>query len=356
MVIGKIFISHSTQDKKIADKVIGYLESQKFTCWVAPRDISPGMDWAESIIDGIDSASLMILIVSNRSNKSPQVRREVERAVSKGVTIIPVITEKIELSKWMQYYVSAHQWIDASSVPVKDVFHTLEDSIQAVFEKGIGEIERINELAGKLGKSTSINNVDTATISMKPLTSLEKSPSRIEQEQGESKTNKECSTKPDNKTNKRVHVSDVKSGLLGLISGTIIMLVARMYFTIKLIFFTNAYQIIAYSFGEKIEYIIFKIIPLYYYEIAIYAFLCGLIAIAIARTFRNENLRKLLLLGTLSSFLFIGTISIFWATMSSLYFLGRVAPYILLASCAAGLLISFINRLIEKIPGDSCND
>ena len=157
---GKIFISHSTQDKKIADKIIEYLESEEFTCWVAPRDISPGMDWAESIIDGIDSASLMILIVSNWSNKSPQVRREVERAVSKGVTIIPLITEKIELSKWMQYYVSAHQWIDASSVPVKDVFHTLEDSIQAVFAKKTSDGLATEDLSEKDFERTSIEIFD----------------------------------------------------------------------------------------------------------------------------------------------------------------------------------------------------
>ncbi len=52
-----------------------------------------------------------------------------------------------------------------------------------------------------------------------------------------------------------------------------------------------------------------------------------------------------------------GTIAVFWSTMSSMRFLlPRVVPYILLASCAAGPLISFINRLVRKIPGDSYND
>ena len=149
-MMGSIFISHSTQDKEVAGKVIEYLESQEFVCWVAPRDISPGMDWAESIIDGIDSASLMILIVSNWSNKSPQVRREVERAVSKGITIIPLITEKIDLSKWMQYYVSAHQWIYASLSNIDNVFPVLKESIQAVFVKENGEAVETDELSGKI--------------------------------------------------------------------------------------------------------------------------------------------------------------------------------------------------------------
>lgn len=115
----RIFISHASEDKDVADKVILYLESHGQRCWIAPRDIPPGADWAVSIIDGIDSASFMVLILSEHSNKSPQVRREVERAVSKGVTIIPLIVEKIELSKWMQYYISAHQWYDVTESPLE---------------------------------------------------------------------------------------------------------------------------------------------------------------------------------------------------------------------------------------------
>lgn len=53
----RIFISHSSQDKDIADRVLSYLESNDQCCWIAPRDIPPGADWADSLIDGIDSSS-----------------------------------------------------------------------------------------------------------------------------------------------------------------------------------------------------------------------------------------------------------------------------------------------------------
>ena len=359
---GKIFISYSTQDKKIADKVIGYLESQEFTCWVAPRDISPGMDWAESIIDGIDSASLMILIVSNRSNKSPQVRREVERAVSMGVTIIPLIIEKIELSKWMQYYVSAHQWIDASSVPIEDVFPALEDSIQAVSVKEIGGIEGAKKLAGKMIQSFSSSEGNTA-IGSEPLVSSESFPSRIEQEQDESRTNKQNSTKLDSKTrNLRMHVSDIKSGLVGFLSGTIFMLVARLYSWVYLIRVNDgAREYYESSGGSITRALLFEILPACYFEIVIYAFLCGFTAIAIARTLMSNQPKKLFLLSTTASFLVICSIAFIWVSvehtaLQRMSLLEEVAPYILLASCASGLLISFINRLVRKIPGDSYND
>ena len=355
---GKIFISHSTQDKEVAGKVIEHLESEEFVCWVAPRDISPGMDWAESIIDGIDSASLMILIVSNWSNKSPQVRREVERAVSKGITIIPLIIEKIDLSKWMQYYVSAHQWIDASLSNIDNVFPALKESVQTVFLKESSELEGIMELAGKWGEISSINTVDSAEINLKPLTSPEIFPSLIKQDEPNKRIKN--STQPDNKTKKlTVQVADVKSGLIGFISGAILMVTIRLYFFVRLFFvkYPNLYN---YSIGERIEYLIFEVLPSCYYEIAIYAFLCGFTAIAIARTLMRNQPMKFFLLGSTASFLVIGLIAIVWVSVEPIaiqrIYLLRVAPYILLVSCASGLLICFINRLVRKMPGGSCND
>src|SRR5690242_10525303 len=84
-----VFISHSSKDKPMADAVCATLEAQGIRCSVAPRDITPGMEFAESIIDAINSTRIMVLMFSSHANESPQVRREVERAVSKSVVIIP---------------------------------------------------------------------------------------------------------------------------------------------------------------------------------------------------------------------------------------------------------------------------
>ena len=126
-----IFISHSSRDSDTAKVILSFLESKNQSCWIAPRDIPPGADWAESIIDGIDSSEGMILILSEHSNKSPQVRRELERAVSKGITIYPLVMEKLELSKWMQYYISAHQWHDASQTSVSNALPELLKAIKS---------------------------------------------------------------------------------------------------------------------------------------------------------------------------------------------------------------------------------
>ncbi|MCR4992528.1 MAG: toll/interleukin-1 receptor domain-containing protein [Lachnospiraceae bacterium] len=40
-----VFISHSSKDKEIADKVVKFFEDKGLSCWIAPRDIVPGTEW-----------------------------------------------------------------------------------------------------------------------------------------------------------------------------------------------------------------------------------------------------------------------------------------------------------------------
>ncbi len=85
-----VFISHSSKDKAIADAVCATLEAKGTRCWIAPRDILPGIDYGEAIIDAITQCRLMILVLSANANQSRQIIREVERAVNKDVTVIPL--------------------------------------------------------------------------------------------------------------------------------------------------------------------------------------------------------------------------------------------------------------------------
>lgn len=58
-----IFISHSSRDAEFADSVCRLLEGSGHNCFIAPRDIRPGREYAEEIIDGITGADIMLLVV-----------------------------------------------------------------------------------------------------------------------------------------------------------------------------------------------------------------------------------------------------------------------------------------------------
>ncbi|HEY7088711.1 MAG TPA: toll/interleukin-1 receptor domain-containing protein, partial [Tepidisphaeraceae bacterium] len=59
-----VFISYSSRDKNVADAIVANLEAKKLRCWIAPRDILPGKQWAGAILDGISDTRVMVLIFS----------------------------------------------------------------------------------------------------------------------------------------------------------------------------------------------------------------------------------------------------------------------------------------------------
>ncbi len=113
----EVFISYSQPDRDCAFEMVARLESQGINCWIAPRDIAPSADWAAEIMDAISSARTMILIFSAHSNHSPQVRREVERAVHKELSILPFRIEDVLPSKSLEFFLSTQHWMDAFPPP-----------------------------------------------------------------------------------------------------------------------------------------------------------------------------------------------------------------------------------------------
>jgi hypothetical protein len=116
-VAREVFISYSQGDYACAMELVGRVEAEGIDCWIAPRDIAPSADWAAEIIDAISKSRVMILVFSASSNDSPQVRREVERAVHKQVSILPFRIENVLPSKSLEYFLSAQHWMDAFPPP-----------------------------------------------------------------------------------------------------------------------------------------------------------------------------------------------------------------------------------------------
>src|SRR5205823_14332150 len=62
--------------KPIADAVCAALEAERIRCWIAPRDVLPGVPYGEALIEAINESRVMLLVFSSHSNESPQVMRE----------------------------------------------------------------------------------------------------------------------------------------------------------------------------------------------------------------------------------------------------------------------------------------
>jgi TIR domain len=125
-----VFISYSSKDKPVADAVCARLEAASVRCWIAPRDVVPGMDWSEAIIDAINGSRAVVLVYSSNANESPQIRREVERAVAKRIAIIPFRIEDVPMSKSLEYFISTPHWLDALTPPLERHLDYLAETLR----------------------------------------------------------------------------------------------------------------------------------------------------------------------------------------------------------------------------------
>jgi hypothetical protein len=129
------FVSYSTADKPVADAIVSRLEQAGIRCWIAPRDVIPGMVWAEAIIEAIDTSRLMVVVLSGAANQSRQVIREVERAVAHGVVVIPFRIESILPTGAMAYYLGSEHWLDALTPPLESHIAQLVKASLALLER-----------------------------------------------------------------------------------------------------------------------------------------------------------------------------------------------------------------------------
>ena len=114
------FISYATQDRDKAFEICRLLEARGQKCWIAPRDVRAGREYADELVSGIERAQALVLVLSSSANDSIFVRREVERAVSKKKPVFPIRIENVALSPSLEFFVSSTHWIDAWSGGLSD--------------------------------------------------------------------------------------------------------------------------------------------------------------------------------------------------------------------------------------------
>ena len=130
-----IFISHSSEDKAVADAVCAALESENIRCWIAPRDVRPGQDWPTAILEAIKSSKIMVLIFSENSNNSRQVQKEVSVAVNSEAIIIPFKIDNTSFQGSLELFLSDTHWLDAMNPPTKEEIDKLTKTINTFLKR-----------------------------------------------------------------------------------------------------------------------------------------------------------------------------------------------------------------------------
>ena len=159
-----VFISFSTEDKAIADAACAILEAKRIRCWIAPRDVQPGIPFPQAIMEGIRGSRALVLILSAKSNTSKHVMREVERAVNCEIPVVPIRIEDVSLSGSMEYLVGSLHWLDALTPPLERHLETLARRILAL----IAETGGVEAAARTLSGNDALTKGDLESAQVAP--------------------------------------------------------------------------------------------------------------------------------------------------------------------------------------------
>lgn len=168
-MVHDVFISHSAQDKSVADAICTALEEGAIRCWVAPRDVRPGRSFPGEITRAIQQSKVMVLIFSRHSNNSEQVLREVQLAVDSHLPIIRFRIEDVTLSDDLRYFLSTPHWLDALTPPLSKHISRLEPAIKELLGQPGEELAR-DVVASEPSSAEPVAKRSPGAIKQKPTT------------------------------------------------------------------------------------------------------------------------------------------------------------------------------------------
>jgi hypothetical protein len=170
------FISYASHDKDIANDLADRVEARGLKCWIAPRDIQPGEDYARGIMRGISHCQCFVLLLSSASNLSLHVRREVERAASLSKPIYPVRIEDVQPSPQLGYFISMLHWLDAWPRLMSEHVERLIDAVQSDEEWTGNRIKRRRRISFGLALTMAVVAIIAGVAAVPELRAVFSSP------------------------------------------------------------------------------------------------------------------------------------------------------------------------------------
>ncbi|MCF2515108.1 TIR domain-containing protein [Sphingomonas sp. G124] len=108
-----MFISYATADRQQALAVCDSIESRGTPCWISSRDVPPGENYQEAIVQALRNTRAVVLVFSWAANKSDEIKKELSLASRYHVQVIALRLQNVEPSDAFAYELSTRQWIDA---------------------------------------------------------------------------------------------------------------------------------------------------------------------------------------------------------------------------------------------------
>lgn len=132
----QVFISYASEDSAAAQAVCGGLENSGIRCWIAPRDIAAGSNYPAAIVEAVESATALVVILTKDAGASRNVLSEVEQAFQAGKGLLPFRLDAAALPASLDYFLSPTQWLDAPEGCTPGNLKRLADATAQVLAEG----------------------------------------------------------------------------------------------------------------------------------------------------------------------------------------------------------------------------
>ena len=124
--MSEIFISYARADVDFARRLATALEQAGAKVWLDVKDIPLGANWSSAIQEGLDRATLMILILTPESGNSENVANEWQYYFDEKKPIIPVRLQPVEK---LHFQLRRIQWVDFHEQSFETGFQRLHDEL-----------------------------------------------------------------------------------------------------------------------------------------------------------------------------------------------------------------------------------
>ncbi len=130
----KVFLSYARGDETAAQELRAELRDVDLAGWMDESDIASGDVISQKIKEALESASVVVVLLSERSLKSPWVQFELGAAFGLGKRIVPVFIGRKGGEQSLPDLLRGTMYLDARDRPMNEV---------------AGEVARVLEFEGR---------------------------------------------------------------------------------------------------------------------------------------------------------------------------------------------------------------
>jgi hypothetical protein len=152
-----VFISYSSAQRKLADAMRSFLEEHNVSCWMAPYSIPSGSSYQSEIPAAINNTSAVVLLLSEDSEKSRWVQKEVGATIGARHCLIPYMDHEYEHTGQFNFLLDGEQIFEAYSIKNETMrYQALLDELSRKLEKEIPADK--SNVPGKKGAPSSFGD------------------------------------------------------------------------------------------------------------------------------------------------------------------------------------------------------